>query len=525
MRLLIKLLLSITVFCFIFSFQNLEGQTKKTKKLKRPSSRVGIASVDSFVGESFNLYDKVYMYDGYAAAGTPLKDEDLDVLEAALEDVSNLSASAPDILSDLDGVGVLKQSKATLQINRAKKALKYSIKTAKKLLTTKREQGEDESQTDQTVSANEGNDNSSSDNSNGSTSSSNDSNSSSTKLPEPKKDIKIYSKFGFVPGDKLLFYDDYSNDFIGDFPSKWNTNGSGEIVTINESKQRWLQIQPGYSTYYIPDVELPEEYTIEFDLLTSGLDKKTSSQAKLRIVLSEGENFSLGNNYARASLPFGQFADFFGIRMQNYINRGGGGVNNVIKADIRKEVLNKPHISIAVNKLRFRLWVNEKKYVDIPRLMPPGAAVKNIKFQTENFKDGQEFLFITNLKVAEGGVDLRRQLINEGTYSTNGILFDSGSANIQPQSYGIIRQISQALLQVKDMKLNIIGHTDADGPDDTNLKLSKERAEAVKNALINIYNISGDRLQTEGKGESIPLGDNKTTDGKAQNRRVEFVKI
>ena len=75
------------------------------------------------------------------------------------------------------------------------------------------------------------------------------------------------------------------------------------------------------------------------------------------------------------------------------------------------------------------------------------------------------------------------------------------------------------------MKLNIIGHTDADGPDDNNLKLSKKRAEAVKNALITIYNISGDRLQTDGKGESVPIGDNKTTDGKAQNRRVEFVKI
>ena len=134
-------------------------------------------------------------------------------------------------------------------------------------------------------------------------------------------------------------------------------------------------------------------------------------------------------------------------------------------------------------------------------------------------------MFLRNLKVAEGGIDLRRKLIEEGSVSTNGILFDSGSANIQPQSYGIIRQISQVLMQERDMKLNIIGHTDADGSDDTNLALSKRRADAVKNALITIYNISGNRLQTDGKGESVPVGDNKTTDGKAQNRRVEFVKI
>ena len=115
--------------------------------------------------------------------------------------------------------------------------------------------------------------------------------------------------------------------------------------------------------------------------------------------------------------------------------------------------------------------------------------------------------------------------MSEGRISTNGILFDSGSANIQPQSYGIIRQISQVLMQDESISLNIIGHTDSDGSDEGNLKLSKARAEAVKQALISIYKISGDRLETEGKGESEPVGDNNTSDGKAQNRRVEFVKM
>lgn len=523
MKLYIKSVMCIIAFTLLMPLQNLEGQSKKTKKLKRPTSRVGIASVDSFVQESFDLYDKVYMYDGYAQTGTPLADEDLDVLEAALEDVTNLSASAPNIISDLDGRSVLKQSKATLQINRAKKALKYSISTAKKLLTTKQEKGEDDSEANESMSTTNDSNNTNSNNSNSSNSS--DTNSSSTNSTKPKKDIKIYSKFDFVPGDKLLFYDDYSNDFVGDFPAKWNTNGSGEVVTVNDSEQKWMQILPGYNTYYIPDVELPEEYTIEFDLLTFGLDKKTSSQARLIIMLSDDKTFNYGSNYASASLPFGQFADFFGIRMKNYINRGGGTINNEIKADIRQAVLNQPHISIAVNKLRFRLWVNEKKYVDIPRLMPPNGVVNTLKFSTITFKDGKERLFIGNLKVAEGGVDLRRKLISEGSVSTNGILFDSGSANIQPQSYGIIRQISQVLQQETDMKLNIIGHTDADGPDETNLALSIKRAEAVKNALITIYNISSDRLLSDGRGEAIPIGDNNTPDGKAQNRRVEFVKI
>ena len=78
-------------------------------------------------------------------------------------------------------------------------------------------------------------------------------------------------------------------------------------------------------------------------------------------------------------------------------------------------------------------------------------------------------------------------------------------------------------MQNDNIRLNIIGHTDADGEDAINLKLFK--AAAVREALVNIYKISEDRLTADGKGETQPVGDNKTADGKAQNRRVEFAKI
>jgi outer membrane protein OmpA-like peptidoglycan-associated protein len=171
------------------------------------------------------------------------------------------------------------------------------------------------------------------------------------------------------------------------------------------------------------------------------------------------------------------------------------------------------------------MWINEKKYVDIPQFIFDPSKIGFLKFNLMGTKDGVERIFIQNLKIAEGGIDLRRTLINEGRVSTNGILFDSGSANIKPQSYGLIRQISQVLTQDESLRLNIIGHTDADGSDEGNMNLSKARAEAVKNALIEIYKIGASRLETEGKGESEPVGDNNTSDGKAQNRRVEFVKI
>lgn len=509
---------TIKIICvFIMTLIVVPEMHAQTKKIKRPKSKVGIRSVDSFVGESFDLYDKVYMYDGYAEAGTPLEDDDIDVLEDALDDLSLLSESAPDIMSDLNGVSVLKQGKATLQINRAKKALVYSIRTAKNLLTNnkKGEDGEEE-ETEEAENDSDADD-------------TDDADESEEVIEEDEvsnvsDDLEIYSKFDFVPGDKLIYFDDFSQDFIGDFPSKWNTNGTGEVIKLNNVEGNWFEIKSGHYLYYIPllDQELPEEYTVEFDLLTSGLDGQTSGTAGLDVLFDDNDGFRVGADMAQTSIPLCQYIAR-GINIQNKKNNKREIYTNV-DADIRKAILNQPHISIAVNKKRFRLWVNQRKYIDVPQLVPENK-LKFLKFGANVLKNDKDRVFIRNIKIAEGGVDLRRKLISEGRISTNGILFDSGSSNIQPQSYGIIRQISQVLMQDGSINLNIIGHTDADGNDDTNLKLSKSRADAVKQALVNVYKISEDRLQTEGKGESEPVGDNNSSAGKAQNRRVEFVKM
>ncbi len=339
------------------------------------------------------------------------------------------------------------------------------------------------------------------------------------------KEVVINSKFDFVPGDELLFFDDFSNDFIGDFPSKWNTNGGGEVVTFDDGEDKWLEMLSGYRTFYIPDLaELPEEYTIEFDFKTYGMDRGTSSTARLMVYLADEGNFVYGHNHVKVIIPLVQYiAD--GVRISNYGPKFDTKINNEVKADIRDEVLAEPHISIAVNKQRFRLWVNQKKYIDVPRLLPKESIMNYVKFNITNTKDGKERIFLRNVKIAKGGLDLRKQLIAEGKVSTNGILFDSGSAVIQAQSYGIIRQISQVLKQDKAMQLNIIGHTDSDGTEESNLTLSGKRAAAVKKALIDIYGIPADRMTTEGKGESEPVADNDSDDGKAKNRRVEFVKM
>jgi len=169
------------------------------------------------------------------------------------------------------------------------------------------------------------------------------------------------------------------------------------------------------------------------------------------------------------------------------------------------------------------MWVNETKVVDVPKLLNAGKA-SHFRLFPRGFNDPEEQIFLSNLKIAEGGEDLRSQLLEGGRFSTTGILFDSGSDNIKPESYGVLKKIASALGQ-GDLAVKIIGHTDADGSEATNQSLSEQRAMAVKNVLITEFGIDGSMMQTEGQGESQPVGDNSTTEGKAQNRRVEFVKV
>jgi OOP family OmpA-OmpF porin len=117
------------------------------------------------------------------------------------------------------------------------------------------------------------------------------------------KSLVVYGKFIFVPGDTQLFFDGFSNDFIGDFPAKWNTYGGGEIVQLSGSNQKWFELK--MSSYFIPDVpSLPKKYTIEFDVLTTGLNRQTFSQAKLHVILDASNAFGYGNNAVYTYLQF-----------------------------------------------------------------------------------------------------------------------------------------------------------------------------------------------------------------------------
>ncbi len=111
-----------------------------------------------------------------------------------------------------------------------------------------------------------------------------------------------------------------------------------------------------------------------------------------------------------------------------------------------------------------------------------------------------------------------------GHVSIYGIYFDTGKADIKPESDAAIAEIAKLLQNNPALKIYVVGHTDSVGSFDSNMKLSKERAEAVAKALITKYSIAPDRLKSHGVSSLAPVASNDTEEGRQKNRRVELVK-
>ncbi|SDP98894.1 Outer membrane protein OmpA [Mucilaginibacter sp. OK268] len=104
----------------------------------------------------------------------------------------------------------------------------------------------------------------------------------------------------------------------------------------------------------------------------------------------------------------------------------------------------------------------------------------------------------------------------------SGILFDTDKADLKPAAQSNLQKLATSLQNNQNTNILIVGHTDNTGSDSHNMDLSVRRAESVKSYIAG-NNVSPSRLTTSGKGESEPIADNTTVEGRAQNRRVEIV--
>jgi outer membrane protein OmpA-like peptidoglycan-associated protein len=344
--------------------------------------------------------------------------------------------------------------------------------------------------------------------------------------------LASYSKYDFVPGDSILYAEDFATEAIGELPTGWNTNGKAEVVTLNNFGGNWLKLGERSVFLSANTKEFTKNFTIEYDVI---FQLSNSGQYWPRVsfgFLSSGELSPNDNELVQ------QYNRYQSSRITYVPNLDGGGWDfnsdfkggNYIKGSrintpFMKNCLNKiVHMAMQAQGKRLRIWVNGEKLYDLPAAVAEQFTSNQLFIEMNALPDPRFAYYISNIKIATGLPDTRHKLIEEGKFSTTGILFDVNSATIRPESYGALNEIADALKKYPDFNVKIIGHTDSDGSDAFNLTLSQKRAAAVKNALAKDFEIDESRMTTEGKGESMPVGDNKTKEGKMQNRRVEFVK-
>jgi len=321
------------------------------------------------------------------------------------------------------------------------------------------------------------------------------------------EDMSLYTKYDFVPGDKVILYDDFSGDEVGEFPHRWNLDNG--IFEIGKKGQDFVVISTqdflGTIRPKIPDHPLPPKYTVEYDIY--------------------------GNN----SGDYNQWYHFFwvdtaGDNIGEFRSNLYGSTNfKINEKDIANKELAPSFMAEGLHSIKIMATRNSIKiYYDKERV---ANVPKTEDFEPVGFRIGASIMasespgIFSLFRYAEGGKTLKEQLDETGRIITHGILFDSGSDKIKGESYKTLADIGQLLTENPDLKLSIEGHTDSDGADDSNMKLSQNRANSARTYLVDTYKIDGNRLEAKGWGESKPIDNNTTPEGKANNRRVELVKL
>ncbi len=334
--------------------------------------------------------------------------------------------------------------------------------------------------------------------------------------------LSTFSKYDFVPGDSVVFFEDFSQDNIADFPALWFTNGSGEVVTTNKYSGKWFKMRQESMFYLENGFNFPKNFTMEFDVIPvdNGEEQQTIGFDLTLYQTDNDEQYNTMYVPGKQGVVFNLYT-FNNVHSYSTYENGHYRVSGDYSEEIgllNRDIVN--HVNIWVQDRRVRLYIHGQKIFDIPKGFSESPNFNQIRFW---LTEGSEPM-ISNIRIAATFGDTRSKLLAEGKIISYGIYFDIGKDVVKPESYPSIKQIADFLNENALSKIEIIGHTDSDGSPEKNLALSQARSAAVRTSLISEFKIDGSRITTQGKGDKEPLADNKTIEGKAKNRRVEFIK-
>ncbi len=324
-----------------------------------------------------------------------------------------------------------------------------------------------------------------------------------------------YAKSDFVPGDEIFFDDLTYNEQMGEFPSQWDLlEGTAEVANINGEKAI-MMLTPGEIAPLMEDMTnyLPEKFTVEFDYWKNA----NGYTFTYYFWLMDGRDHVL-------RLVFGGGNDELGHLMQwdyyppNSEDSRSGEETSVISSVEQDNAWN--HFSLSFNKRALKIYVNGTRIANIPNMKAP----KTLKLASAHNNEEGYIQAFRNVRLAKGAVPLYDRMMSEGKFITYGITFDVNKSTIKPESMGEINRIVQLMNENPTLKFSVEGHTDSTGNAAGNQTLSEQRAKAIVAKLVEM-GITADRLTAVGKGQNNPIADNSTDEGRAKNRRVEFVKL